>query len=191
MGRKLVSAQKSFRMVVANLRTPSDPSRGPSGNPTVYRQGFSFQRVFEMAGRGPTETKPENKGLRSFRAGLAYPSAAGPQNATGKITVSSAVFLGPTVLVLGEYEIMTDRDFVVDPASASNTAAALAVCINNLTEYTAVPAGVDVNIIGPVGIEGNFISFRATGASPANFTLTPATGTLESAEPEIGPVIIK
>jgi len=39
------SYPKKFNILVAALKTPSDPSRGPSGNPTVSRTGFTLQQI--------------------------------------------------------------------------------------------------------------------------------------------------
>lgn len=36
---------KKFNILVAALKTPSDPSRGPIGNPTVSRTGFTLQQM--------------------------------------------------------------------------------------------------------------------------------------------------
>ena len=39
------SYPKKFNILVAALKTPSDPSRGTSGNPTVSRTGFTLQQI--------------------------------------------------------------------------------------------------------------------------------------------------
>jgi hypothetical protein len=117
-------------------------------------------------------------------------TAGVPVNSAGVVTVASAVFGGPTSLILGEFTLTTNVDFVVDPASAVNTAAALADAISNLPGYTGTPAGADVNIVGPIGVQGNEVKFRSEGISAGNLTLDPAAGALSGAEPRIGPPTI-
>ena len=190
MGKRLVTAQKPFTMIVGALRQGSDPSRGPAGNPDVAISTYTRQSFPEVPGRGPNCTYPGIKGTTT-RTGLLSNPAGSPQNATGTITVNAApAILGVTTIHLGEYVLTSDVEFAVDPASGGNTAAALSTAINNLDGYSAVPAGAVVTVTGPVGVLGNEADFRAGGVSPYLFAFSPDTGAMAGAEPEIGPPTI-
>jgi hypothetical protein len=189
---KVVSAQRPFTMLLGTLRQGSDPSLGPAGNPDVTRTTMTVQYMPEVAVKdGPDAVSLDNdaRGLTTYRGNLLEPSGLGPQNATATVQVTSAVFEGPTSLILGQYTLTTDEDYIVDPASVANTTAALTTAIDDLPDYSAVDDGVDtITITGPVGLMGNMIVFRAAGVSPGNFTLAPTDGSLDGAEPTIGPV---
>jgi len=189
---KVISAQRPFTMLLGTLRQGSDPSRGPAGNPVITRSTMTVQYMPEIAVKaGPNAVPLNNKarGLTTYRGNLLEPSGLGPQNATVTVLVTSAVFEGPTVLVLGQYALTSDEDYTVDPASVIITASRLGTAIDNLPDYSAVDNGAGlVTITGPVGLMGNMIEFRAGGMSPGNFTLTPSDGSLANAEPIIGPV---
>jgi len=188
---KVISAQRPFTMLLGTLRQGSDPSLGPAGNPEVTRATATVQYMPEVAVKnGPDAVSLNNdtRGLTTYRGNLLEPSGLGPQNATGTVTVGSAVFDGPTSLILGQYTLTTDQDFVVDPASVPNTTANLTAAIDALPEYSALDDGVsEITITGPVGLMGNVVEFRAGGVTPNNFTLDPADGSLDGAEPTIGP----
>lgn len=187
MGKRVVTAQKPFTMLVGALKQGSDPSLGPSGNPVVAISTFTRQSFPEIPGRGPNCTYPGIKGTTT-RTGLLSGS---PLGATGTITVNAAPAIGGTTTIhLGEYVLTSDLEFVVDPASGANTATALSTAINNLDGYSAVPAGVVITVTGPVGVLGNEADFRAGGVSPYLFVFSPDTGAMAGAEPEIGPPTI-
>jgi len=187
---KVISAQRAFTMLVGTLRQGSDPSLGPAGNPDVTRSTATMQYMPEVAVRGGPRTVSLNndaRGLTTYRGNLLEPSGLGPQNSTGTVQLTSVAFDGPTSLILGQYTLTTDEDFVVTAAVASTTAN-LTTAINSLPDYSAVDDGVDtITITGPVGLTGNVIEFRAAGVSPYHFTLAPADGSLDGAEPTIGP----
>ena len=190
MGRRLVSAQAPFTRIVGALREGSDPSRGPAGNPVVAIGTYTIQSLPEIPGRGPFTVTAGIRGTRS-RLGLLDSPAGSPQNATGTITVNALpAILGTTTIHLGEYVLTSDVEFVVDPASGANTAAALPTAINNLDGYSAVPAGAVVTVTGPLGVLGNEAAFYASGISPYLFVFDPDTGAMSGAEPEIGPPTI-
>jgi hypothetical protein len=189
MGKKAVTAQRPFTMLIAHIRGGSDPSRGPAGNPDVVRSTYRQQHVIDVPGRGARTYRVGEKGTTT-RTGMLTTTAGAPVNSGGVVAITNPVFEGPTSLILGEFTLTTNVDFVVDPASAANTATALAAAIANLPGYAAAPAGANVNLQGPVGVQGNEIKFRSEGISAGNFTLTPAGGALTGAEPEIGPPTI-
>ena len=187
MGKRLVTAQKPFTMLVGALRQGSDPSRGPAGNPAVAISTFTRQSFPEIPGRGPNCTYPGIKGTTS-RLGLLTGATTA---ATGTITVNATpAILGVTTIHLGEYVLTSNVEFTVDPASGGNTATSLATAIANLAGYGATPAGAVVNVTGPVGVLGNEADFRAGGVSPYLFVVSPDTGAMAGAGPEIGPPTI-
>jgi len=187
MAKKIVSAQRPFTMLIANTRGGSDPSMGPAGNPVILRQTMTQQYFVEIPNRGPNTMVQGGgvKGLHNSAGGLLTGATAA---SGGMVTVGSAVFNGPTSIRLGQYLLTTDEQFIVDPASAANTATALADAIDALTEYSASAAGADVTIVGPSGPNANNIVFRAEGVAPANFTLLPDHGNLTGAAPIKGPM---
>ena len=189
---KVVSAQRPFTMLLGTLRQGSDPSLGPIGNPDITRSTMTMQYMPEVAVKSGPNAVPLNnsaRGTTTYRGNLLEPSALGPQNSTGTVQVTSAVFQGPTTLLLGQYLLVSGEDYTVDAASVVNTTAALPAANDALPEYSATDDGADtVTITGPVGLMGNMIEFRASGVSPGNFTLTPTDGSLQGAEPTIGPV---
>lgn len=190
MGKRLVTAQKPFTMLVGALRQGSDPSRGSAGNPDVAISTFTRQSFPEIPGRGPYCTYPGIKGTTT-RMGLLDSPSGSPQNATGTITVNAApAILGVTTIHLGEYTLTSGVEFVVDPLDGANTAASLNTAINNLDGYIALPAGAVITVTGPVGVIGNEADFRASGVSPYLFTFSPDSGAMAGAEPEIGPPTI-
>jgi hypothetical protein len=186
MGKRGVGAQRPFTMIVAALRSGSDPSRGAIGNPIVAIETYTSQSFPEIPGRGPECFYAGIKGTTT-RKGLLSNPAGTPQNATGgRITVASNAFLGPTSILLGEYKLTTGDDFLIG-VDAAATAVNLTALINGLPGYTGFHLGAGViSLSGPVGPVGNEVLLGATGVSPGNFTLTPLAG----AEPLIGAATI-
>jgi hypothetical protein len=312
MSRKLISAQKPFKMLVANLTKGSDPSRGPSGNPVKARSTYTVQMFPEIAGRGPEVGTPDPRtpGLGTRMGHVAYTTSPIPVAAAGTITVATNTFTGPTQIHLGPYVLVTGVDFalaagvpniqstgtatvVANPSTATltiggqalsdaggartpgsndydgtlgspaliaadivaaindplngfgaivtaadagggavtltavplgaagdlislatsdagditvtgafltggqdetgmdGTAANLAAAIDALPGYSApVPGAAVVTVTGPFGVIGNEVAFYAGGANPQNFTFDPIDGTMDGAEPEIGPPVL-
>lgn len=75
--------------------------------------------------------------------------------------------------------------------TVGQVATALAAAINGLPQYSAAAVGATVTVTGPFGPNGNETHFEAvyTGTLE-NFTLTPASDFLASAEPYVGPPTI-
>jgi hypothetical protein len=191
MSRKLISGQKPFKILVANLRGGSDPSKGPSGNPVKVRSEFTLQHFPEIAGneQGTENQQGMSPGTQTRVGHVDYNTSPIPVRATGTITVAANTFAGPTTIRLGEYVLTTDVDFAVG-GSVGATAANLEAAIDALPGYSASVAADVVTVIGPAGPVGNRTSFFAGGASPQNFTFAPDRRTLGAAEPAIGPVLI-
>ena len=191
MSRKLITAQPSFKMLVANLAAGGDPSRGKVGNPVKVRSTFTVQHFPEIGGRGPDVTPANGKtpGVGCGIGHLQWTVPTVPVGATGTVTVANNTFAGPTSLLLGAYVLTTDYDFVV-AGVANDTATNLAAAVSLLLGYSAVALLDVVTITGPVGAIGNEVLFATTGSSPNNLTLDPTTGRMSGAEPRIGPVVL-
>jgi hypothetical protein len=76
-------APRKFNILVAALKTPSDPSRGTIGNPTVSRTGFTLQ-----------QTVLEN-GTTRIGGPVTKPPAVGAANHTAAIKVVTALYFDP------------------------------------------------------------------------------------------------
>ena len=141
MSKKLISAQKPFKMLLGVTRGNSDPSKGPAGNPTLMRATYTSQNLVEIGGRGPETNAryPESPGVSTRGGGLLTYSGTGkPERGTGDITVAVNNFTGPTSIRIGEYLLTTDVDFDV----AANTQAT-----GNFT-VIATPSVANLTIAG-------------------------------------------
>lgn len=185
MAKRLIGAQKPFKMLVANLRQGSDPSKGASGNPVKVRSTFEQQRVFDIGGRGVETLGAGGPGTHSHR-GVMLSGSATP--AGGTITVTANTFSGVTLVNLGGTEISIGD---VLGASAIATAGNLADAISAIPGFSASNGGTNVvTVSGPQGPVGNFTTFRAEGVSAHLLTLSPDNGTLSGAGPTIGAAAI-
>lgn len=191
MSKKLLSAQRPFTMLIANVQAGADPA---VSNPVIMRQTYTTQHIVEIPGRG-AETVPTSNSTpgTATRIGMVTFDVTGiPIASAGQITVATAVSVDPPSWVqIGEYVLTTDQDFAVTDTNVNATAIALATAIDNLPGYTAgAPAGAVITFAGPTGLEGNNILFEAGGFNSAMFTLLPVDGSLNAAEPHIGPPVI-
>lgn len=190
MNRKVIGGQKPFKILVANLKGSSDPSRGALFNPVKQRTGFEMQHFIEIGGRGE-QTFPRSRSTpgTATRVGHnTYTVANTPVRGTGTITVASNVFLGPTSVTVGKYTFLSGYDFAIG-AGVNDTATNLAAAINATLEYSAAAVAAVVTVDGVTGPLGNEVAFFAGGASPNNFTFSPPDS-MSSAEPYLGPVVI-
>ena len=189
---KVISAQRPFTVLLGTLQQGSDPSLGPAGNPVITRSTMTMQYMPEIAvAKGPELVSPNNKarGLTTYRGNLLEAGGVGPLPSGATVLVTSATFNGPTTLVLGQYTITTDEDYTPTAGDVAATGVSLTAAITALPGYSASDDGAGlVTIVGPVGLMGNMLEFRAGGVTPNNYTLTPSDGSLGAAEPTIGPV---
>ena len=186
MGKKIISAQRPFTMLIANIRGGSDPSLGETGNPVILRQTMTQQYFVEIPNRGP-DTMVQGGGIKGLHNSAGALLTGASSASSGTITVDSITFSGPTSIRLGQYVLVTDQQFAVGLTAAA-TATNLAAAIDALPEYSATAVGDDVNITGPTGPSGATTIFRAEGADPYHFTLSPDHGNLSGGSPSIGPV---
>jgi hypothetical protein len=307
MSRKLISGQKPFKMLIANLRQGSNPSRGVAGNPIHIRDTYTVQHFPEIPGRGPEvgqETRTPGTGTRVGH--VTYTVDGVPVRSSGTITIAGTTFAGPTTVNIGGFVLTTDVEFVTTggavasatgvltvvafPSTATLTiggvaltdagaartpglddyngalgsaaliaadivaaindgangftaivtavdsgggiitltavaagfagnsvtlltsdagdvtvsganlaggtdagdaaATSLAAAIDVLPGYSAVAVASVITVDGLVGPLGNEAVFTSDGSSPQNFVFDPVDGTLDGAEPRIGPPIL-
>lgn len=188
----LISGQPPFTMLVANLASGSDPSRGRAGNPVKIRKSFTFQHFPEIGGRGPDTTpqSPEAPSIGTRLGHVEYTVAATPVRATGVITVTNNDFRGPTAITLGQYALTSGDDFLIGE-DANATAVNLGLAIDNLSGYNTAVVDNVVTVTGLAGPTGNNVLFAATGASSNNFGFDPDGRYMAGAEPRIGPPILR
>lgn len=84
-------APKKFKILVAAIKTPSDPSRGPSGNPTVSRTGFVLQQMVL-----------EN-GISRIAGPVTPPQPPSPVAYTASIKVVNPTYWDPAVAPPGPF----------------------------------------------------------------------------------------
>lgn len=190
MSRKLVGAQAAFTVIAPALRGGSDPSKGVSGNPDVKWRTVTQQHFIEAPGKTVEgDLSSQTPGLRTRIGHVDYTTSPLPVNATGTVTVAGNTFAGPTTLQLGPYTLTSGVEFAVG-ATANDTATNLQGAIDALPGYSASVLAPVVTVTGPFGVIGNEAAFKAGGASPSNFTLSPDTGVLSGGDPSLGPVIL-
>jgi len=120
MSRKLISGQKPFKILVANLRGSSDPSKGASGNPVKVRSEFTIQHFPEIPGneQGTENQQGNSPGVHTRVGHVDYTTSPVPVRATGTIAVAATSFAGPTTIRLGEYVLESGVDFDVESGVA-------------------------------------------------------------------------
>jgi hypothetical protein len=184
---RLVSAQPKFKILVANLRGGSDPSRGI--NPTKVRQGFEMQFFHDIA-NSDVRTRTDNymdPGTTVRQGLLAYTTPPEPVGCTGTITVTDNDFTADAMLQVGEYEVVSGVHFTPG-GDVDATALNLATYIDTLPGFSAVAVGPIVTLTGPFGVFGNQLPFSVVyRGDVANFTLLPEDGFLSGGEPSFGP----
>jgi len=189
MAKRITGAQKPFKMLVANLRGASDPSRGE--NPVKVRSTYETQLFPEISGRGFETSNFSNNSNktpgRSTRQGRIRETIIAPEFT---ITVSSAVVpitSAQTRIVMGDYTAIPGIDFVVVAADTTTTATNLATFIQNSIGWNATPAADVVTVELPSGLDYNNILLKSTGPASGNYTIQgyPIKGS-----PNIGPAII-
>lgn len=188
MPRKLTTAQKPFKFLVANLSGGGDPSAGV--NPTVIRHQWEMQFLPELPNRGYEQGPVEDfktPGLGTKMGLLATTVPDLPVHAQGSIIVSNNDFTNRAILDLGGYTLISNEHYTV-AGTAADTATNIAASISQLFGFSASNIGATISVVGPFGPDGNDISFDASyEGSIQNFSLTPTDGSLHRGEPTIGP----
>lgn len=124
MSRKLISGQRPFRILVANLRQGSDPSKGPAGNPQKVRETFTIQHFPEIPGRG--EELGNDVGIRTRVGHVDWAVDGVPVAANGTITISGTTFTGPTWVQIGSHVLVSGEDWSTDAVQSTASATVVA-----------------------------------------------------------------
>lgn len=187
---RLVTAQPTFTMLVANIEGAGDPSQGD--NPVKLRTGFRKQ-MFPEVTRGNVPVKVEDTRTPSVHTDqglLDYTVSPIPVRTEVSVTVADNDFSAKATLRLGGLTVTSGVDFTVG-GTTDLTAAALAAAVDGLPGFSASAVLSVVTIRGPVGPNGDNIRFDARYAgSISNYTLSPTTGFLGGGDPDIGPPAI-
>lgn len=127
MSRKLISAQRPFKMLVPVLTGASDPSKGVSGNPVKKRETMTLQHFPEIPGRGPRTTNASSSstpGISTRVGHVDYTTSPIPVASTGTITVGTGPILGATSILIGQFTLVTGDDVVLGQATGTATVVA-------------------------------------------------------------------
>ena len=170
MAKKL-KVGKSFTYQVGVPSDSSDPSKGPSGNPSKVRSTATYNHVSGVSKSGQT----------TFIGTLDGAVAA----ATASVTVGAVleVATGDTI-ILGDYELIEGVHWAIG-ADAGASAANLAVSIRNLKGFSAEVNGVvaeQVDITGPMG--PSQVTFKLIKRS-GNNSVSPDSGYMTIGGPSL------
>ena len=165
MSRKLISGQKPFTMLIANLRQGSNPSRGVAGNPVHIRDTYTVQHFPEISGRGPevSESNTRTPGTGTRVGHVAYTVDGIPVRASGTITVAGT-FTGPTTVNVGGVVLTTEVDFV----TTGGTDIAATGTLTVVAFPSTATVGIDSNLLTDAG------GARTPGSDDYNGTLGSA-----------------
>lgn len=169
------TAQPQYELLVANFSRPTQSlvygSDTSNMAPTKTRTGFVFQHVqtlgFALDHTNGTSSPARSLVTHTLNA-LLDPFGGTPPP-TGTVTVVSNVFVGLSAsLFVGQYELVSGRDYIVG-ATTALTATAIAAAISNLPGYTGTPVGSVVTVDGPLGQAGPRLNAVYRGGE-LNFT---------------------
>jgi len=160
----------TFTMLAPKFPWGSDPSRGPIGNPPFLRHTVTAAPV--RLDRGSIIGR-----MNADPLGIALQE--------GEFTVANNDFSDRAVLILGEYRLVSNIDFMAG-AGVNATATNIAAAISRVRGFsaTAVLAVVTVEYSdGPI----SEVDFRSTYfGTVINFTpFAPTNGFLETGRPAI------
>ena len=162
----------AFTTLHGVLRHGSDPSRGEIGNPAKHIQTVTSQVVeFGL-----------ERGYNALLTGSPTPQ-------TASFLVASNVFTERAEILLGEYTLVSNIDYLVAGTTAL-TAAAISAAIDRLPGYTATPNGSTVDITREPPLAQ--VDFRVLhhGAVENFTTLVPAEGLMNPGAPVVGPPLL-
>jgi len=171
-----------FKILVAALKTPSDPSRGTAGNPTVTRTGFSLQQITLRNGTsriaGPVAPFVATSAL-SYTASIKVVSAdywdAGTLTfASGTLTFAGNAGNGETVTIGAKtytfQTVLTDvNGNVFIGASASDS-------LDNLIAAIMLGAGSGVSYAAATTLHPTATAVAGTGDTLVATAKTGGTG---------------
>lgn len=196
MSRKITGAQKPFKMLVANLRQGSDPSKGSSGNPVKVRSSYQNQFFPELGGRGFQEQPRSHKtpGTATRQGLLTYTVPSTPVAPTFSVEFDAAIVkptqIGNTRIIIGDATIIPEMDFTVVAADPNTTATNFGVFIASAFGWAGVTAGPKITVQLPSGLDYNNMLLSVTGPDSGFYIVEPVLGYPISGEPYIGPANI-
>ena len=163
----------AFTTLHGVLTQGSDPSRGEPGNPIKHIETVTTQTM-------------SPSGERSFVALIG--GAGTPQSATF-IVDDNDFSTGRTVLVLGDFEIIANIDYLPGGSTAL-TATAIAAALNRLSGITASANVSTVTILREPALEK--VEFRVLhhGTITNFITLIPSNGFMDRGAPSVVPPIL-
>lgn len=194
MARRITSAQKPFKMLIANLRGSSDPSLG--NNPVKIRSTYESQFFPEISGRGFQEQVKSNKtpGTSTRQGMLTYTNPHTPVSPTFAVTFDAAIVkpvqIGNTRIIIGDITVIPEMDFVVAAGDDATTAANFGTYITTTFGWAHVLNVGECTVQLPSGLDYNNIFVSVTGPDSGFYTVTPVLGYPNNGEPFIGPAII-
>lgn len=177
---KRVSAPTPFEILVGTYPHETEPDLSPPLQPAHTRTAVLY---------GPVHTDGNAKIQNGLMA--LNPPAVTIFPALGTFTVADNNFTtGRAVLVLGEFRLISNIDFIPGGGAAA-TATAIAAAISRLTGYAAVPVGANVIVSYGSG-PADQIDFKAEHyGTHTNFTtFVPADGILAFGSPDIEPPLL-
>ena len=183
-----VSVQKGFDMLVANQSAGSEMAGGGTSGDTIedlrLRRRFRVNTVHNI---GPGFMDRASYGGMNRNVETAAGDLA---RATATFTVADNDFSGGAEIVIGEFKLVAEIDFVI-AGTAAGTATNIANAVDNLPGYDGTAVGADVTIDGRKGAQGNADRFivKAFGIVD-NFTVLTTFAQNATAEPHLeGPEI--
>lgn len=190
MSRKITGAQKPFKMLVANLRQGSDPSKGTSGNPVKVRSSYESQMFPEIGGRGfQHQVRDGSTPGTSYRKGLLTNTGAGNPEFSIEFsaTIAGPISQDPTRIIIGDIVVIPGVDFVVVNNDDVTTAANFGTYITNTFGWVHILAGGVATIRLPEGLDYNNILIKVSGPDSGFYTVTPESGYPITGGLQIGP----
>lgn len=187
---RLITAQSTPNVLVANIDGAGDPSRGI--NPVKVRTGFARQNLPEVSRIGGVYTNVFEYGRTFDRRSPGTHTLQGKLTgsyvrASATVTVVSNVFTAAATLYVGDYTFTSGVDYAVG-GGVNATATNIASAIDGVGGYAAVAVGPVITVTSPVGPNGDntYIDVAYTG-TVQNFTVVPNNWYMTGGQPYVGP----
>ena len=187
---RLITAQRTPDVLVANIEGAGDPSIGV--NPVKVRTGFSRQILPEVSRTGGVYTRIFEYGRTFDRRSPGVHTLLGKLTglyvrASADLTVVDNTFTNLAIVFIGDYTFTSGVDYAVG-AGVNNTATNLAAAIDGIGGYEASAVGAVVTVTAPLGPNGDntFVDAEYTG-TVQNFTVVPSTWYMTGGQPYVGP----
>jgi len=190
---RLITAQSTPNVLVANIEGAGDPSLGI--NPVKVRTGFARQNLPEVSRIGGVYTRTFEYGRTFDRRSPGVHTLLGKLagsyvRASATVTVTSNSFTDAATLYVGDYSFTSGVDFAVG-GGVNATATNIATAIDGIGGYTAAAVGAVITVTAPPGPNGDntFIDAEYTG-TVRNFTVVPNNWYMTGGQPYVGPPVI-